>query len=173
MGKIGIGVESKKPWTSSGSYLSSVIIMIKVWTYLKLICEQYKHKYVVEDQSWLRKVTELKDTIWATQVVIMASSDKTLPRRLSCRSVTVAIPTPKSKTASENRTFLLQVVDKNMLATILENGINLEQGFTDFKYFDFGNIIILDCFTKISINYGNLGQGCTDFQIFWFWFLET
>ncbi|KAJ0902261.1 hypothetical protein HanPSC8_Chr08g0334981 [Helianthus annuus] len=48
---------------------------------------------------------------------MMANNDRTLPMRLSCRSVTVAIPTPKSKMVSANLTFLLQqVADKKMLA---------------------------------------------------------
>ncbi|MFS7964635.1 hypothetical protein Hanom_Chr08g00752641 [Helianthus anomalus] len=47
---------------------------------------------------------------------MMANNDRTLPMRLSCRSVTVAIPTPKSKMVSANLTFLLKVADKKMLA---------------------------------------------------------
>lgn len=37
---------------------------------------------------------------WATQVVMMAQRDSMEPKKLSCRSVTVAIPTPASSTCA-------------------------------------------------------------------------
>ncbi|KAF5796024.1 hypothetical protein HanXRQr2_Chr08g0346601 [Helianthus annuus] len=61
---------------------------------------------------------------------MMANNDRTLPMRLSCRSVTVAIPTPKSKMVSANLTFLLQVADKKNVSikSDLEQGIALING---------------------------------------------
>lgn len=43
-----------------------------------------------------------KDTICAIQVVKTASRDKTEPKTFSCRSITVAMPTPKRRIASDN-----------------------------------------------------------------------
>lgn len=50
-----------------------------------------------------------KDTIWATQVVITARKERNEPRKLSCRSVMVAIPTPKRRIPRENFMLLLQL----------------------------------------------------------------
>lgn len=54
------------------------------------------------------EVTLVKDTIWAMHVVRIARTDKIEPRALSCRSVTVAIPTPISRIERESWILLLQ-----------------------------------------------------------------
>lgn len=56
-----------------------------------------------------------EDTICAMQVVTIASRDKIEPSKLSCRSVTVAIPTPKRRTVSATWTFLLQIIVQKVL----------------------------------------------------------
>lgn len=62
-----------------------------------------------------------EDTICAMQVVRTANRDKMEPRKFSCRSVTVAIPTPTRRIVSESWTFLLQMVVKNVLAVKLQH----------------------------------------------------
>ena len=55
------------------------------------------------------------------QVVMIASKDSTDPIALSCRSVTVATPTPKRSTLRESWMYRLQNLVRNMIRWSLIN----------------------------------------------------
>lgn len=67
-----------------------------------------------------------KDTICATHVVRTARRDSTDPRALSCRSVTVAIPTPIRRIPRESWMLLLKI--SNELKLIGNYAANKRQG---------------------------------------------
>jgi len=52
-----------------------------------------------------------KDTIWPTQVVAMARPERMDPSRFSLRSVTEAMPTPRSKTRRESLILSLHIIE--------------------------------------------------------------
>lgn len=108
--RIDTGAASKRPSTSSVLCLLALILIdFKVKGCART--GDIKHVYI--EFSMFRttymygKIS--KDTIWPTQVVAMARRERTDPRRLSLRSVTDAMPTPKSKTRREYLIFWLQV----------------------------------------------------------------
>lgn len=55
---------------------------------------------------------EQKDTIWPTQVVMIAKRERTVPTKLSWRSVIEAMPTPTSKRKRESLILELQQKSK-------------------------------------------------------------
>lgn len=59
---------------------------------------------MIQWHSWLSE----KDTICATQVVMIARIESTDPRKLSSRSVTVAMPTPRRSKKSDDLICRLQ-----------------------------------------------------------------